>query len=116
MRQSTRAHEVSPIGQEIDSASREWRYHDPAYAAAEAELAPLEALARILIAYRIEQGLTQKALAQRVGTSEAAICRLESGQHKPSVETLVKIGRALGQKLVIGFEDASGHRDVATIS
>ena len=75
-----------------------------------------EALARILIAYRIEQGLTQKALAQRVGTSETAICRLESGQHKPSVETLVKIGRALGQKLVIGFEDASGRTDVATIS
>jgi transcriptional regulator with XRE-family HTH domain len=67
----------------------------------------MEALARILIAYRIEQGLTQKALAQRVGTSETAICRLESGQHKPSVQTLVKIGRALGQKLIIGFEDAS---------
>jgi hypothetical protein len=28
----------------------------------------------------------------------------------------VKIGRALGQKLVIGFEDPSGRRDVATIS
>jgi hypothetical protein len=32
------------------------------------------------------------------------------------VGTLVKIGRALGQKLVIGFEDASGRRDVATFS
>jgi DNA-binding XRE family transcriptional regulator len=106
---------LSPIGTDFaDYLERQRR--DPAYAAAEAELAPLEALARILIAYRIEQGLTQKALAQRVGTSETAICRLEGGQHKPSVETLVKIGRALGQKLVIGFEDASGRRDVATIS
>ena len=106
---------LSPIGSDF-AASRELRRRDPAYAAAEAELAPLEALARILIAYRIEQGLTQEALALRVGTSKTAICRLESGQHKPSVETLVKIGRALGQKLVIGFEDASGRRAVATIS
>jgi len=106
---------LSPIGTDF-AEYLELRRRDPEYAAAEAELAPLEALARTLIAYRIEQGLTQKALAQRVGTSETAICRLESGQHKPSVETLVKIGRALGQKLVIGFEDASGRRDVATFS
>ena len=105
----------NPIGSEF-AASRELRRRDPAYAAAEAELAPMEALARLLIAYRVEQGLTQMALAKRVGTSETAICRLDSGQHKPSVETLVKVGRALGQKLVIGFEDASGRRDVATIS
>ncbi|HEU6440386.1 MAG TPA: helix-turn-helix transcriptional regulator [Terriglobales bacterium] len=106
---------ISPIGSDF-AASRDLRRRDPEYAAIEAELAPLEALARILIAYRIEQGLTQEALAQRVGTSNTAICRLESGRHKPSVETLVKIGRALGQKLVIGFEDASGRRDVATFS
>jgi DNA-binding XRE family transcriptional regulator len=82
---------ISPIGTDFREYL-ELRRRDPEYAAAEAELAPLEALARILIAYRIEQRLTQKALAQRVGTSETAICRLESGQHKPSVETLVKIG------------------------
>jgi len=106
---------ISPIGTDFRE-DLELRRRDPEYAAIEAELAPMEALARILIAYRIEQGLTQEALAQRVGTSKTAICRLESGQHKPSVETLVKIGRALGQKLVIGFEDASGRRDVATFS
>jgi DNA-binding XRE family transcriptional regulator len=106
---------TSPIGTDFREYL-EARRRDPEYAAIEAELAPLEALARILIAYRIEQGLTQEALAHRVGTSKTAICRLESGQHKPSVETLVKIGRALGQKLVIGFEDASGRRDVATFS
>jgi DNA-binding XRE family transcriptional regulator len=106
---------ISPIGTDFRE-DLELQRRDPEYAAIEAELAPLEALARILIAYRIEQGLTQEALAQRVGTSKTAICRLESGQHKPSVETLVKIGRALGQKLVIGFEDASGRRDVATFS
>jgi DNA-binding XRE family transcriptional regulator len=106
---------ISPIGTDFRE-DLELQRRDPEYAAIEAELAPLEALARILIAYRIEQGLTQEALAQRVGTSKTAICRLESGQHKPSVETLVKMGRALGQKLVIGFEDASGRRDVATFS
>jgi DNA-binding XRE family transcriptional regulator len=115
MSKQTVSTSVSPIGTDF-AEYLELMRRDPAYAAAEAELAPLEALARILIAYRIEQGLTQEALAQRVGTSKTAICRLESGQHKPSVETLVKIGRALGQKLVIGFEDASGRRDVATFS
>ena len=50
-----------------------------------------------------------------MGTSETAISRLESGQHKPSVETLQKLSRALGRKLVIGFEDDSGRRSAAVV-
>ncbi len=106
--------EISPIGQDIDTA-RAARRRNPAYQSAERELGPLEELARLVIAHRIRQGLTQKALAERIGTSEAAISRLESGQHKPTVETLRKVSRALGQKLVVGFEDPSGGRELATI-
>jgi transcriptional regulator with XRE-family HTH domain len=91
------------------------RRRNPAYVEAELELAPLEELARLIIAQRIEHGLTQRALAERMGTSETAISRLESGQHRPSVETLQKLSRALGQKLVIGFEDDAGSRSVAVV-
>jgi ribosome-binding protein aMBF1 (putative translation factor) len=103
---------VSPVGRGIEAA-RGARRHSPAYVEAELELAPLEELARLIIAQRIEHGLTQRTLAERMGTSETAISRLESGQHRPSVETLHKLGRALGRRLVIGFEDDSGGRSVA---
>ena len=106
--------EISPIGQDIDTA-RAARWRNPAYQSAERELAPLEELARLVIAQRIRQGLTQKDLAERIGTSEAAISRLESGQHKPTVATLQKVSRALGQQLVVGFEDGSGRRELATV-
>jgi len=50
------------------------------------------------------QGLSQQALAERVGTTKSAISRLESGQHAPNVATLQKIATAFGNYLVISFE------------
>lgn len=77
-------------------------------------LAPFEALARMVIARRIRLGLTQRQLAARMHTSVSAISRLESGQHRPNVETLEKLGRAFGERFVLGFEDASGARELVT--
>ena len=54
----------------------------------------------------LDNDLTQEALAERVGTSKAAISRLESGRHAPTAETLRKIARAFGGHLVIGSRDA----------
>lgn len=114
MQQAADTGSVSPVGRGIET-DRRTRRRNPAYAAAERELAPLEELARLIIAQRIEHGLTQRALADRMGTSETAISRLESGQHRPSVETLQKLSRALGQKLVIGFEDDAGRRQFVVV-
>lgn len=82
------------------------------YRAEQARLAPYEALARMVIARRIRYGLTQRQLAERMSTSVSAISRVENGSHRPSVETLERLARAFGERLVLGFEDPEGRRDL----
>ena len=47
---------------------------------------------------RAESGLTQAEVAQRIGTTQSAIARLESAEpkHSPSIATLQKYAKALG--------------------
>ena len=52
---------------------------------------------------RLEQGLSQEALADRIGTKQSAISRLESGDYNPSMEFLSKVAHALGKELRIEF-------------
>jgi DNA-binding XRE family transcriptional regulator len=56
-----------------------------------------------IIGYRIENNLTQKELADRIGTKQSAISRLENDDYNPSVEFLDKVAHALGKKLEIRF-------------
>ena len=48
-------------------------------------------------------GLTQAEVAARVGTTQSAIARLESGmtKHSPSLATLQRYARALGYKVEV---------------
>lgn len=66
----------------------------------------------MVIARRIRYGLTQRQLAERMGTSISAISRVENGTHRPSVETLERLARAFGERLMLGFEDTEGRRDL----
>ncbi len=55
------------------------------------------ALAREIIALRIKNKLTQRELAQQIGTSQPAIARIESGSYKNvSLSFLRRIADALG--------------------
>lgn len=47
---------------------------------------------------RAAAGLTQAEVAERIGTTQSAIARLESAEpkHSPSIATLQKYARALG--------------------
>jgi ribosome-binding protein aMBF1 (putative translation factor) len=56
-----------------------------------------------IIKLRLEQGLSQKELAEKVGTKQSAISRLENNNYNPSVEFLDKVANALGKKLEIKF-------------
>ena len=54
---------------------------------------------------RTELGMTQKQLAEKAGTSQPAIARLESGAYENlSLSSLRKIGKALGAKPEIHFK------------
>ena len=51
---------------------------------------------------RARAGLTQDAVAERMGTTKSAISRLEAaGRHTPSLATLEKYARAVGCELQV---------------
>jgi transcriptional regulator with XRE-family HTH domain len=76
-----------------------------AYRAALEELRPYEEFARLVIRKRMQLGLTQKQLAERMGTSHSVVSRIESGQHKFSFATMRNLAGALDTQLVYGFQD-----------
>jgi ribosome-binding protein aMBF1 (putative translation factor) len=82
-----------------------WR-KDPEFREAYAALEDEFALAAQVIEARARAGLTQAELAERMGTSQSAVARLESGAGKPSVATLEKLAKATGSKLRIALEAA----------
>src|SRR5437870_11261717 len=83
---------------------------DPEYVAALEERAPYEAIARQLIAFRIEHGLSQTELGKRCGLSQPAIARLESAEHEPRLATLRRVAHALDANLVLDFTFEKGTR------
>lgn len=56
-----------------------------------------------VIRKRLEKGLSQKQLAEKIGTKQSAIARLEGGNSNPSVAFLEKVSKALGGKLQISL-------------
>ena len=89
----------------VEESFAEWR-KDPAYREAYAALEEEFALAQQVIEARARAGLTQAELAERMGTSQSAVARLESGKSRPSVATLEKLALATGSRLRIALEAA----------
>ncbi|MBI5640571.1 MAG: helix-turn-helix transcriptional regulator [Nitrospirae bacterium] len=57
---------------------------------------------RQMLAARSQAGLTQEAVAERMGTTKSAVSRLEAaGKHAPSLTTLKKYAKAVGCDLEI---------------
>ncbi len=65
-------------------------------------LAPEYAVVSQLLKARTRAGLTQDAVAERMGTTKSAVSRLEgSGKHAPSLATLRKYAQAVGCELQV---------------
>lgn len=60
---------------------------------------------------RRDAGLSQRALARRAGTSQAAIAAYESGNRSPTLATLARIVRAAGSDLRIQVVPYDDHDD-----
>jgi len=59
-------------------------------------------LAYRILTLRMKLGLSQKELAARMRTSQQAVARLESGEHRGfTLKTLEKAAEALGAELVV---------------
>ena len=61
---------------------------------------------------RTEQGLTQAQVAEKIGTTQSAVARMESGRgkHSPSIATLSRYAEALDGKLEIRLVRQRGRR------
>jgi len=79
----------------------EKRRQDPEYVRVEQQLKPLLDLANDVICLRTERGWTQKELAQRVGTRQANISRLENGLANPTYRFLQKLSEVFGVDLTL---------------
>ena len=63
-------------------------------------------VAQLIYEARISRGLTQKELADRIGTKQSAIARLEDADYDGhSLSMLQKIAGALNQKVEIKFAE-----------
>ena len=69
---------------------------DPAIRAEWERTAIARAVAMRVVEYRVEHGLTQTALAGRLGMKQPAVARLEAGEHTPSFDTLSRLSSVLG--------------------
>jgi len=74
----------------------------PGFAEAYESLELEYALASQMLKARAKAGLTQDAVAERMGTTKSAISRLEAaGRHAPSLATLKKYAAAVGCDLQV---------------
>jgi predicted transcriptional regulator len=89
----------------LDSAKKKM-LADSEVRAAYAQLEEEFELARELIAARVRSGFTQAQLARRMGTTQSAIARLESGAQLPSVKTLLRFAQATHSRPVIKLRAA----------
>ena len=76
---------------------------DPAFRAEWERTTLARAVATRLVEYRDGHNLTQTALAEQLEMKQPAIARLESGEHNPSLHTLLRIANTLGLEFRIAI-------------
>lgn len=58
---------------------------------------------------RLRSGISQRSLARRAGTSQAAISRIERGLEQPTFDRLTQILAGLGWRPVVELEPIAEH-------
>ena len=84
----------------VEAWKRE-KLKDPAFKKEYDALESEFALARELIGARAKAKLSQAQVARRMGTSQSAVARMESGRSLPSTTSLVKYAKAVGRELKV---------------
>jgi transcriptional regulator with XRE-family HTH domain len=74
---------------------------DTEFREAREELKPEYEFRRAMISARLAADMTQKGLADKMGTTQSAIARLESGSQMPTLDTLFRLAAALGVDFTI---------------
>jgi transcriptional regulator with XRE-family HTH domain len=74
---------------------------DPEYRKADRQIKPYYDLLLEVIRRRKELGITQKELAERAGTHQSCVSRIESAEHDLRLSTLIQIAEALQARVRI---------------
>ena len=73
----------------------------PGVKKAYAEMQPEIQIIRALIISRNKRGMSQRKLAQKIGVTQSALARFETGKINPTLSFVQKITSGLGLKLVV---------------
>jgi ribosome-binding protein aMBF1 (putative translation factor) len=93
----------------ITEMHKKW-LKEPKYKKAYDALEEEFVLAGAVMDVRNRAGLTQEELAQRMGTTQPVVARLESGRSRPSMQTLERVAEATGSRLLISFAPLDAKR------
>ena len=88
---------------QVQEVAKKWM-KNPEFRAAYDALDEEFALAGALIKARGDADMTQEQVAEAMGTTQAAVARLESGRTMPSTRTLERFAKATGTRLRISFD------------
>ena len=73
----------------------------PGVRKAYAELQPELQIIRKLALARAQKGMSQRKLAKKIGVTQSALARFETGKINPTLSFLQKITNGLGLKLLV---------------
>lgn len=76
-------------------------FKKPGFREAYEELGPEFQIIRALALARMKKGMTQRKLAAKIGITQSALARFESGRVDPGLEFLKKVTAGLGLKLIV---------------
>jgi ribosome-binding protein aMBF1 (putative translation factor) len=91
----------------LDQIIDEDRRGEPDYRREWDRTALAREIALAIVRYRTKHGLSQRDLARETGITQPAIARLESGEHTPSLSTLVKLTTHTGMQFRLDVHDGS---------
>jgi ribosome-binding protein aMBF1 (putative translation factor) len=74
---------------------------DPEFRARWESTALARWLATEVAHYRAEHDLSQRALADQLGVHQSDIARMETGEHTPTLDRLIRVAEGLGIELMI---------------
>jgi transcriptional regulator with XRE-family HTH domain len=87
---------------------RDRRMDSPAARGAYDQARSAYEIGRMVRELREARGLSQRELAERMGTTQSVVGRLEAGGSRPTIVTLDRVALALGLRLEVRFHDLHG--------
>jgi transcriptional regulator with XRE-family HTH domain len=92
---------MAPNLKSFEQLLAEEQIADPEFRAEWQRLAPARAFSIALLRYRSENDLTQRGLAKELEVSQPRVAKLESGEHNPSIDSIINVVKRLGIEFAI---------------